>query len=209
MARTGKFTSDRILDATARIAARVGPQQATMARIANELGAPTGSIYHRFASRDALLAEVWFGAAEGFQRAFGACLEGKDPWAAGLASALMVLERVRTNPIEARILMLHRREDFLAGVWPQSTVDRAAALKQRADSALVKYASRLLDRPDPTTQRGVRFALVDLPLAAVMPHLRAGAALPNGLDALVGVAVTAVLIELGAVPPRKATRRAR
>ncbi len=209
MARSEKFSSDRILDATARIAAQVGPQQATMARIANELGAPTGSIYHRFSSRDALLAEVWFGAAEAFQRAFGACLEGKAPWAAGLASALMVLERVRSHPIEARILMLHRREDFLAGVCPQSTIDRAAALKQRADSALVSYAARLLDRSDLATQRGVRFALVDVPLAAVIPHLRAGGALPSGLEALVRVAVTAVLVELGALPPRQAARRSR
>lgn len=209
MARTAKFGADRILDATARIAARLGPQQATMARIAEELGAPTGSIYHRFPSRDALLAEVWLGAAEAFQHAFGACLEGKQPWNAGIAAALSVLARVQAHPLEARILLLHRREDFVAGAWPEAIVERAARLKQRADGGLAAFAMRLLGRADVRTVRGVRLALVDVPLAAVMPHLRAGEALPPGLDALVRAAVVAVLRELGAKPPRVAVRRVR
>jgi len=34
------------------------------------VGAPTGSIYHRFDSRDVLLAKVWLRAAGAFQSAF-------------------------------------------------------------------------------------------------------------------------------------------
>lgn len=209
MARTAKFGADRILDATARIAARLGPQQATMARIAAELGAPTGSIYHRFASRDALLAEVWLGAAEAFQRAFGAALEGEQPWTAGIAAASSVLERVRAQPVEARILLLHRREDFCTGAWPVATVERARRLRQHADAGLAAYATRLLARSDAAAVRGIRLALVDVPLAAVIPHLRAGESLPPGLDALVRAAVVAVLRELGATPPRTAARKPR
>jgi AcrR family transcriptional regulator len=209
MARSALFTTASILDATARIAAQMGPQQATMARIAQEIGAPTGSLYHRFASRDALLAEVWLGAAQSFQRAFGACLEGKEPWAAGIGSALLVLERVQTHPIEARILLQHRREDFVAGAWPQATVARAAALRKGADAGLAAFATRLLGRADANSMRGVRLALVDVPLAAVLPHLRAGEALPAGLDALVRAAVAAVFAELGALPARDAARGAR
>jgi len=58
MSRPAKFSHSDIVDATARLAARDGPARATMASIAAELRAPTGSLYHRFASRDILLGEV-------------------------------------------------------------------------------------------------------------------------------------------------------
>jgi AcrR family transcriptional regulator len=207
MARLAKFSPEQIVAVTARLAARDGPAQATMARIAGELGAPTGSIYHRFASRDLLLGEVWLGAAESFQQAFGAALEGPDPWAAGLAAALLVPSRVREQPDEARILILHRRDDFLAGGWPTAIAARAAALKQRADGGLRNYCRRLLGRADAASLRAVRYAVVDLPLAAVAPHLRAGEALPAGLDALIHAACTAVLTAAGASPSKSSTRR--
>ena len=194
MARLAKFSPAQIVAATARLAARDGPAQATMARIAGELGAPTGSIYHRFASRDLLLGEVWLGAAESFQQAFGAALEGPEPWAAGLAAALLVPARVREQPDEARILILHRRDDFLAGGWPPAIAARAAALKQRADGGLRNYCRRLPGR-------------ADLPLAAVAPHLRAGEPLPAGLDALIHAACAAVFVAAGASPPKSSTRR--
>jgi len=59
MARLAKFSLEQIVETTTRLAARDGPAQATMARIASDLQAPTGSIYHRFGSRDVLLGEVW------------------------------------------------------------------------------------------------------------------------------------------------------
>ena len=113
MPRLPKFSHDQIIDATARLAARGGPAQATMARIAGELHAPTGSIYHRFASRDVLLGQVWLRAAQAFQDGFIERLAGPDPWESGLAAALYVPARARELPAEARILLLHRSDDFL------------------------------------------------------------------------------------------------
>src|SRR5688572_19616075 len=153
MARVAKFSHEQIVDATARLAAHAGPAQATMARIAEALRAPTGSIYHRFASRDVLLGEVWLRAARAFQDAFGARLKGADAWDAGLAAALFVPARVREQPDEARILLLHRREDFLAGGWPADMAERAAALKRDADGAMRSFGKRALGRSDAESLR--------------------------------------------------------
>src|SRR5688572_33071937 len=100
MPRLAKFSHDQIVDATARIAARAGPSHVTIAANAGEVKAPTGSIYHRFGSRDQLLAEVWLRAAADFQTAYVGKLAGADPWDAGLAAVLFVPARVRERPEE-------------------------------------------------------------------------------------------------------------
>lgn len=205
MSRPAKFTHDQILDITARLAAATGPGQATIASIAGALQAPTGSIYHRFASRDVLLGEVWLRAAERFQEGFIALLAAPSPWDAGLAAALYVPARARREPVEARILLLHRREDFLAAGWPQEMAAHAAALKQDAESAIRTFSKRLLGRADAEALRGIGYALASAPLAAILPHLRAHETPPASADLLVRTTYAAVMALLGVVPPSGAT----
>lgn len=202
MPRNAEYNHEQIVDATARIAARGGPAQATMARIAGELRAPTGSIYHRFASRDVLLGEVWLRAAEAFQGGFFELLSSPtaSAWDAGLASALFVPARVRQEPAEARILMLHRREDFMATGWPAEMSARAAELKRNADTALRKFSRNLLGSADANAMRCVTFALVDAPLAAVLPHLRADESPPASVEPLIRATYGAAMALAGAVP---------
>lgn len=208
MPRQAAFHPHLILDAASRLAARDGPAAATMARIAGELGAPTGSIYHRFPSRDVLLGEVWLGAAQAFQRDFGAVLARDPVHDAALAAARFVVERVRRRPDEARLLMLHRREDFLGGEWPEALAARAQALRRDADEGLRSACRRLCGTDDAAAQRGLRFAVVDVPLAAVLPHLRAGVPPPPQVDELVQVSAAAVLATLRARPRRARARTA-
>jgi AcrR family transcriptional regulator len=58
MPRPSRFSEAQILDATAAIVAAGGPGAATIGAIGNVLKAPSGSIYHRFASRDVLLGRL-------------------------------------------------------------------------------------------------------------------------------------------------------
>ena len=202
MSRSAKFDSAQIIDVTSRVIARDGPALATMARIASEAGAPTGSIYHRFSSRDVLLGEVWLAAAEGFQTAFGEKLRGRDPWRAGLDAALMVAERARTHTAEARILLLHRRDDFLRGRWPEPLALRADALKRQLETGMRDFCQRLLGAVDPPALRALRFAIVDIPMAAVLPHLRAQEDLPLSIESLIRVGYEAVIAHAGKSPAK-------
>src|SRR5215510_14395305 len=113
MPRRPRFDEAQILSAAGRLIATHGPSGATIGAIAQAVGAPTGSIYHRFDSRDVLLAEVWLRAAAAFQAAFFQRLSGSPPQEAGLTAALYMAQRVREHPQEARLLLLHRREDFV------------------------------------------------------------------------------------------------
>lgn len=195
MPRLAKFSHEQIVDATARIAARAGPGHVTIAAVAGEIKAPTGSIYHRFGSRDLLLAEVWLKAANEFQTAYVEKLSGDDAWEAGLEAVLFVPARVRERPDEARILLLHRREDFFTGAWPAEMASRAAALKRQVDDAHRGFCKRLLGRTDAESLRALKYALVDAPLAAILPDLRVGKAPPAMLDGLLRATYVAVVGE--------------
>ena len=86
MARPTKHDEQGILDAAAVLVAAGGPRAATVGAISQATGAPSGSIYHRFATRDELLGRLWLGKAARFQDAWVRAFEEKDARAAGLAA---------------------------------------------------------------------------------------------------------------------------
>jgi AcrR family transcriptional regulator len=193
VARPRQYSSQGILEAAADLAAERGPAGATIGAIAESLGAPTGSIYHRFRSKDALLAELWLQAVEGFQAGFQAALAGPDARAAGLDAALYTVRWVRAHPVPARLLLLHHRDDFVHGEWPPEVVERAAALKAGGDAAMRSFTRRALGSTSAASRRRARYAVVELPVAAVLAHLRAGEPPPPIVDELVAEAYGAVM----------------
>ena len=81
-------------------------------------------------------------------------------------------------------MLMHRREDFAAERWSQSHRRRAQALAAEAQESLQRYASRLLGRGGPAALRGVRFALVDVPTAALKRDIEAGVSPSKRVEAL-------------------------
>ena len=163
MPRAPKFDEERILAIAGQLMAAHGPSGATIGAIARAAGAPTGSIYHRFDSRDVLLATVWLRAASAFQDAVFERLAGLAPREAGLAAALCMAERVRERPHDARLLLLHRREDFVDRGWPVAFRRRAAQLGQQIEAELCAFSRRLCGRGEvhrpPGRLRGDRGAV--------------------------------------------------
>lgn len=191
MARPAKFTDDEILDAALRqVTDGAG---ATVAGIAAAVGAPTGSIYHRFPSRDVLVARLWLRTVAQFQDGLVAVLAEQDPADAGRHAVRYFLEWTRDHPVEAQLLLLHRRDDLLADGWPDEVRERAAAVAEQFDDALRDYTRRRLGSLSQDAQRRAAFAVVDIPFAAVRRHLAAGEAPPPMLDDLVVRAHDAVL----------------
>jgi AcrR family transcriptional regulator len=193
MPRHAKFDDEQILASTTRLVAADGPTAATMAAIASALRAPTGSIYHRFPSRDVLLGEVWLRAATSFQDGFFAILGRLVARDAGLAAALYLSQRVRANLAEARILLLYRREDFLAPNWPEKMRTREVGLQRQVDGSLRGFSLRLFGRADQKTLRLVTYAVLDAPLAAVRRHVAANEIPPDHVDALIRATYVATL----------------
>ena len=196
MARPARFSDADLLDAAAVVAAANGPAATTISAIAKAAGAPTGSLYHRFPSRDVLLGTLWLDLIGRFQAGWIEALEALDTDAA----ALHALTWVRAHPREARLLLLYRREDFLAGDWPPTLADRAAHVNDRAAAVLRAFAAAELGDDKSATLRRARFALAEIPFAAVRAYVAADQAPPPDLDALVLTASRAVLAAEGASP---------
>jgi AcrR family transcriptional regulator len=191
--RASKFDEEKILATAGRLVAIHGPAGATIGAISRSLGAPTGSIYHRFASRDVLLATLWLRAAAAFQDAVFARLSGAVPRDAGLEAALYMAERVREEPREARLLLLHRREDFVDRGWPPTFRRRAAQLAQQVERELRTFSRRLCGHEDTRTVRMVTYAVIEAPFAAIRRHVAAKETPPPYVDLLIQATYEAVM----------------
>jgi AcrR family transcriptional regulator len=184
MARPSKFSRNDVVGAAAALAAASGPAAVTMSAVAASLGAPTGSIYHRFESRQELMAEAWLWASESFQAALIAALgRGSEP--GGLEAALHTIQWARDQPGLARLVVLYRRSDFIPGTLPGPFRSRAERLGSELDAALSAFAATTLGSDDLAAKQRAAFLLVDVPQAAVRRYLSAGMAPPPAVDDLV------------------------
>ena len=194
MGRPQRFTHQQILDSTIRLIASRGPGAASMAAVAAEVGGPTGSIYHRFDSREHLLAEVWLGIADSFQAAFVDLLRAPGPaLEAGVEAALHTPRWARHHLPEARIFLLQRREDLLQNGWPEPTKARAERLRVELRDAMLDFTRRAFGDATGVLLERTALALVDIPYAAVRRHLAGGNPPPVGVDGLITEASGAML----------------
>jgi AcrR family transcriptional regulator len=184
MAPPRKHTTDHILDAARTLVLADGPRAASVAAIAELSGAPVGTLYHRFGSRDAVLAAAWLRALEQFQSgALAAVAEHPDdPLEAGVAVAVAALGFARRRPEDARLLLVLRRSDLLDAAPDDELRARIDAMNAPLEDAFRRIARSLGGRADARTVDAVTRAVVDLPGAAIRRHLREdGSRLPEWL----------------------------
>src|SRR5271154_7169663 len=105
------FDNAGFLAAARALVSERGPAAVTIDSVTQRLKAPKGSFYYRFASRDALLGELWLETALAYQKGFVAAIGAGD----GLAAALHTPAWARRNFEAARLLLLYTRHDFVQG----------------------------------------------------------------------------------------------
>jgi AcrR family transcriptional regulator len=193
MPRPAKHDESSILKAAAAIVASRGPNGTTIAAIAHAIGAPSGSIYHRFQTRDELLGRLWLNKAAFFQDRWRTALNKSDAEEAGLAAALSLPRTVREDFKGARIMLLHRREDFLSESWPAEMRAEAERLNQQVQDSLAQITRRLFGRNSVFARQVATFAVLDLPFSAVRRFVAMGRVPPPAIDDLVTNAYQAVI----------------
>jgi AcrR family transcriptional regulator len=192
MGRPARFDADLLLDAALDLAAGGGPEAVTMAAVAERAGAPSGSVYHRFAGRPALLAALWLRTVARFQERYLAALAADgDPGAAAVGAARVVIEHSRAHPRDAAVLLEGARA-FGSASWPAGALEEARGHAADVDAALRALAVRLGLRGVAGRERVV-LAVVDVPYAVVRRHLRAEGVVPPRAVAQVEAATAAVL----------------
>lgn len=188
MGRKPYFERDDFINAALDIVSETGPGSLTIAALAARTRAPVGSVYHRFSSREVLLAELWVRIAESFQQGFLAALS-RD----GLEAALYTARWARGHLNEGRVLLLYRREELVAGNRPQDVKEHAANIARELEKGLVSFTKRHFGSANKENLRRAVFALIDVPLAAVKTHLQKGERPPQFLDDLIRKSFGAVM----------------
>src|SRR5258706_12516240 len=139
-----QFEHADFLDAAQALTIELGLAAVTVGSVTRRLGAPTGSFYYRFASRDVLLAELWLTTVLAFQEGFVAAIEADD----GLSAALHTPRWARANLKSACLLLLHHRDDFVRGEWPESLRQRVEEQARQVTSCVKRFARARLHGTD-------------------------------------------------------------
>ncbi len=193
-----RFSHADFLAAALAVAAERGPAAVTVGAVAERLRAPTGSFYHRFASRGVLLGTLWLRTVLDFQQGVGAALDAGD----GLAAALHTPAWVREHPDEARLLLLHHRDDFVQGDWPEPLREQVAAMAERNRAGTARFARLVFREDGPEELRRAQFLLAEVPVAAVRQHVRCREPPPPVVDALIRATFHAVVADHRGSRPR-------
>ncbi len=193
MAPPRKHDTDLILDAARTLVLREGPRAASVAAIARESGAPVGTLYHRFASRDGILTATWLRALERFQQRALAAAEQEDPLEAAVAMAASQIGFAREQPQDARLLLTLRREDLLDADPDRAFSTRLDAINAPLAATLQRLTKALCGRADARSREAIVRAVVDLPNAAIRRHVRDDGSLPRWLERDVAAAARRLL----------------
>ena len=176
-----QFDQAGFLAAARGVIAERGPQAVTVNSVVERMGAPKGSFYYRFASRDALLGELWLKTVLAYQEGFATAIEAGD----GLRAALHTPNWARRHLDDARLLMLYSRHDFVQGDWPAALRSGVADQAERFEACLRRFARGAFGRAGRGEMRRATFVLAEVPIAAVKPHLERRERPPTLVDDLI------------------------
>ena len=193
MTRRTLHSQDDILDATRSLVLEHGVNGATVDAISRHSRAPVGSLYHRFGSRDHLLAEMWVRAVRRSQAAFIAAVRHTDPEQAAVDAALSIYDFVREHPADARLLASFRHEDLLREARRPRLIRDLEHLNHPLKRAVTDLAKRLFGRPTQGAIARTLLVTIDIPMGAVRRYLLAGREVPEWLREPLEAAVRAVI----------------
>ena len=176
-----RFDSQGFLTAARAIALERGPVAVTVDSVAERLKAPKGSFYYRFASRDALLGELWLTTILAYQQGFVAAIEAGD----GLAAALHTPRWARQHLEDACLLLLYSRHDFVEGDWPVSLTQGVREQAERFQACIERFARQAFGGVGPEEVQAATYVLADAPVAAIRGHLRRRVPPPPIVDDLI------------------------
>lgn len=171
MGRAPKYTEADILDAALDLTAEQGAHSTSIVAIAQRLGAPSGSIYHRFSSRDLVLATLWVRTIKRFQAGFLDAMTEPDTRQAAEDAVAHVLEWTRAHRTEANLLTRYRRRDLL-DAWPDELGEELSSLNDAVATAIGEFVQRYFGVVDAARIGRATFALIEIPYAAARHILR-------------------------------------
>lgn len=167
VARPSKYTADDILDGALHAVALHG-RQASVADISQATGVTTGSIYHRFSSRDELFARLWLRSIRRFHAGLLKLAAQEDAGLALVEGAVYVVSYSRDNREEALAMTLWR-QPALARTGPEAVREEALHINDDYLSVTRALVARRYGRVTPRRMELVTAACQAVPYGLVRP----------------------------------------
>jgi AcrR family transcriptional regulator len=190
MVRHAKLSEDSILLAAIELVAHCGVAAVSIAAIAGKAGAPTGSVYHRFDSRGAILARAWLRVKADFRINVACHWPAGGTWPAVYA----FLQWCRTKPVYAKFLLQCEDCPVFSEPLP-AELHAALEAEQAALDLCFKQclASLWQGHADGSDEAVLRFMLFGAPIAMIKPYLLDDQPIPEQIDAVLRASHQAVL----------------
>lgn len=185
MGRKNTVDDARVFRYVGRTIASAGA--VTLQGVVAGTGYSMGSLYHRYRSREGLLARTWLDALETFQERFAETIEGGG-LEAGAHAAVLTPAFCRQQPDRGVILACCRPAEFVGPGTPADLRERIDLANRRGAGALKRFAQRV-DVPLLTCQ----LAIVGFPLGATRMFLPS-LPVPLSVDEQILVAYRALLM---------------
>ncbi|MEX1079856.1 MAG: TetR/AcrR family transcriptional regulator [Homoserinimonas sp.] len=176
-----------MLDATMH-AAHEHWRSATIAHVTARLGAPSGSIYHRFRSREALFASAWIRSIKRFHRQLDR-VQSTDPLEAIVETALLIPRFCRDNPLDARMMTFYRYSDLMQNP-PTELLSELEDLNAPVGHALNGLTIARYGRATPRGLATVALACREAPIGLIRPMI--GDSIPLWIDDAVRAASSGI-----------------
>lgn len=189
MPRPPKYSTEAILDAAGEVVLEHW-REATVAQVAERVGAPSGSVYHRFASRDALFGALWARSIRRFHEGLLVAARLPDGREAMAALAVHIPRFCRENRADAKAMALYRLPDLLDRL-PEASRPGLAAINDDVDTALREVVARRFGRVDDDLTRLALIATRQCPYGLVRPLV--GDDIPAELDDMCKAAAEGIL----------------
>ena len=180
MGRKAYFKNEDFLESAIRIISEEGLGALTIAGLSTRMTAPIGSVYHRFPSRDALIAELWLSIVESFQNEWLKILQTD-----GRQATIFCMEWVRNRPNEARVMLLYRIEDLVSGEWPKDLQIRAERLFKQLQDGITAFTKKQFGKvTNEKIDRSI-YALHDAPMGILRRYMQDNKMPPKSVASLI------------------------
>jgi AcrR family transcriptional regulator len=176
VARPRTHEIDSLLDAAERLLAARGGSGVTIRALADETGAPSGTLYHAFGSRADLLGRMWQRAAERFLTRQEEAIQGLsrehpdfDRAEQATIAVASVPALIQTeSPDTATVLLRYRRDEILGQDLSEELREELERLDERLLGVLTTLAEGLWGRRDRAAVETVAVCVIDLPTAILI-----------------------------------------
>ncbi len=159
MGRRSRFTQGQVYAAVGSLLSASKPL--SVQEISKMAGVSVGSLYHRFGSREAILAESWLDAVQAFQAGFLTALER-----GGLEAALETPRFCIREPDRALILV-SLRKDTMAGAGVNAELSgEINSVNQKTIRIISEFA-----KSNDLSEDLCHLALIAIPLSVVQLYL--------------------------------------